>query len=148
MTDARVKAWTTRTGRKTASKTPKLCSLPPTTEAFKENVKRAHYQCAIWRRALQDPPNIDPTEYGWVKDKETRSLQPVTLPPSRQPAPDYILKLVCCSCASETPCHSKACGCVAANLACTTFCLCQGSAICNNEQTKVDDSDDDEETQD
>ena len=30
MTDARIKVWTARTGRKLASKLPKLCSLPPT----------------------------------------------------------------------------------------------------------------------
>ena len=29
------------------------------------------------------------------------------------PAPDYILKLVCCSCSSAQPCHSSRCGCVA-----------------------------------
>ena len=60
MTEARIKAWTTKTGRKTATKVPKLCSLPPTSEVFEENVKRPHFQCAIWRRALQEPPNVDP----------------------------------------------------------------------------------------
>ena len=29
------------------------------------------------------------------------------------PAPDYILKLVCCSCSSAQPCHSSRWGCVA-----------------------------------
>ena len=52
MTKARIKVWTARIGRKAASKVPKLCSLPPTTEAFQLNVRRAHFQCAIWRRAL------------------------------------------------------------------------------------------------
>ena len=56
MTEARIKAWTTKTGRKTATKVPKLCSLPPTSKVFEENVKIAHFQCAIWRRALQEPP--------------------------------------------------------------------------------------------
>ena len=134
MTEARIKVWTARTGRKQASKVPKLCSLPPTSEVFEQNVKRAHFQCAIWRKALQEPPNLDPAEYGWFKDEETKSLQPIMLPPSRPPAPEYILKLVCCSCASEKPCHSSRCGYVAANLACTTFCHCQGSSVCNNER--------------
>ena len=78
MTEARIKVWTARIGRKAASKVPKLCFLPPTTEAFQLNVRRAHFQCAIWRRALM----------------------PVMLPPTKLPAPDYILKLVCCSCSS------------------------------------------------
>lgn len=146
MTKARIKIWTTRTGKKTASKIPKLCSLPPTSEAFEQNVKRAHFQCAIWRKALQEPPNLDPTEYGWFKDEERKALQPVMLPPSRLSAPDYVLKLVCCSCASEKPCHSSRCGCVAANLACTTFCHCQGSSsVCNNEQTRATEESDEEE---
>ena len=129
MTEARIKVWTTKTVRKTETKVPKLCSLPPTSEVFEENVKRAHFQCATWRKALQESQNLDPTEYGWCKDEETKSLQPVTLPPSKLPAPDYIHKLVCCSCASERPCLSNKSGCVAAHLACTAFCHCQGSSI-------------------
>ncbi|KAL8583211.1 hypothetical protein ACOMHN_053724 [Nucella lapillus] len=135
MTGARVKVWMARTGKKTAAKMPKLCSLPSTSEAFRENVKRAHHQCAVWRSALQEPPNTDPTEYGWERNEETKSLQPVALPASQQLAPDYIMKVVRCSCSSETPCKTRACGCVSANLACTMFCQCQGSSLCNNEQT-------------
>ena len=41
MIDAEIKVWTTRTGRRTASKMPKLCLLSPTTEAFRENGKHA-----------------------------------------------------------------------------------------------------------
>ena len=105
MTEARIKVWTARIGRavrirrKAASKVPKLCSLPPTTEAFQINVRRAHFQCTIWRRALmQEPPNLDPSEYGWFKDEVTKSLQPVMLPPTKLLAPDYILRRECCSC--------------------------------------------------
>ena len=64
MTEARIKVWLSKTGRKSASKVPKLCSLPPTIEAFQENVKRAHFQCAIWKTALQEPTHLDPTQYG------------------------------------------------------------------------------------
>ena len=145
ITEARIKAWLTKTGRKSASKLPKLCSLPPTMEAFEENIKRAHFQCAIWRKALQEPPNLDPTEYGWSRDEDTKSLQPVMLPSSKSPAPDYVLKLVCCSYASESPCSSSRCGCVAANLACTVFCHCQGGSVCRNEQTRVVEESDDED---
>ena len=113
---------------------------------FYENIKRAHLQCAIWRTALQEPPSLEPTEYGWFRDEQTKSLQPVMLPSTRSPAPDYVLKLVCCSCASEHPCNSGRCGCVAANLACTVFCQCQGSSACENEQTRsVEESDEEED---
>ena len=68
------------------------------------------------------------------------------LPSYKSPAPDHILKLVCCSCALETPCCSSKCGCVAANLACTLFCHCRGSLDYRNEQTRaVNEESDDED---
>ena len=50
MSNARLTAWAAKTGKEQVS-TPTLCSLPPTTEAFVENVKRAHHQATIWRSA-------------------------------------------------------------------------------------------------
>jgi hypothetical protein len=47
------------------SKAPELKSLPPTTEAFEQNVQRAHIQTTIWKSANEsDPPQLDPAEYG------------------------------------------------------------------------------------
>ena len=43
----RYKVCVSRTGRKGASILPKLKSLPPTVEAFRENVERAHFQAYI-----------------------------------------------------------------------------------------------------
>lgn len=43
-----VLVWASKTGRASAV-APKLCSLPPTSEAFKENVRRAHHQAIVWR---------------------------------------------------------------------------------------------------
>ena len=97
---------------------------------------RAHYQCAIWKQAIEDPPDVDPCDYGWMKDQETKMLKPSYLPSSIQTAPDYVLKLVCCSCASENPCRSKSCGNNAAKLTCTVFGQCQVSVNCHNEETK------------
>ena len=148
MTDVRVKTWIKKTGRKTTAKVPKLSSLPPTSEAFRENVKRAHLQSALWKAALRDPPCVDPCDFGWEKVEETRTLQLIGLPASAQPAPDYIMKIVCCSCASDTPCKIRSCGCVAANLACTMFCKCEGSSFCHNEQTIEADCNEDTEPED
>ena len=90
----------------------KLPSLPPTNEAFNENVARAHLQVAIWRNALQpDPPAIDPTAYGWSLAEGSKTLNPTTLPSDTPLAPDDLLKLVRCSCSSETPCTTQRCGC-------------------------------------
>jgi len=51
LTEARQKMWVSKVGRSVAG-APKLATLPPTNEAFKENVARAHLQVAVWRNAL------------------------------------------------------------------------------------------------
>ena len=49
---------------KALSCAPKLCSLPPTSEAFRENVKRVNLQTCIWRHAVDtDPPSLDPVQF-------------------------------------------------------------------------------------
>ena len=64
MTECRVKIWRSKTGKSGASSL-KLCSIPPTTEAFTENVHRCHLQVAIWKAALlESPPEMDSTKYG------------------------------------------------------------------------------------
>ena len=61
---------------------PKLCAILPTTEAFQENVKRAHYQAIIWRSLdSDDVPDLHPENFGW-KDMSTKSLTPVAIPES------------------------------------------------------------------
>ena len=47
MTKARYTLWNKKVGNKTA---PQLKALPPTIEVLKENIKRAHYQAAIWKK--------------------------------------------------------------------------------------------------
>jgi len=59
VSNAPLTAWAAKTGKGQVS-TPRLCLLPPTTEAFVENVKRAHHQASIWRSAKEeDPPELD-----------------------------------------------------------------------------------------
>ena len=43
MSSIRYKVWVSHTGRKGASILPKLKSLPPTVEAFRENVKQGSF---------------------------------------------------------------------------------------------------------
>ncbi len=79
MTDCRLKLWKSKTSKAGASSI-KLCSLPPTTEAFTENVRRCHLQVAIWKAALDDaPPSMDPCENGWEFNHEN-ILIPHTVP--------------------------------------------------------------------
>lgn len=138
MSDVRYDVWLVKTGYKKIKKTPKLQSLPPTSESFSENVKRAHLQTCIWKSALDaDPPNLDPTLFGWLKDKTCKVLTPVTLPADKAPAPASVLQMICCGCSSDQPCATAKCGCYAAQLACTVFCNCFLSSNCQNRWTKV-----------
>ena len=136
MSSVRQKVWASRVG-KAPSCAPKLCSLPPTSEAFRENVKRAHLQTCTWTHAVDtDPPSLDPVQFGWTKDETSKTLVPVMLPKTVQLAPEDVLKLIKCSCESQSPCESLRCTCNKARLSCTIFCACQGAALCCNEQTK------------
>ena len=136
MSEARVSLWTTQIGKPGMTRVPKLASLPPTTEAFSENVKRAHLQTFIWKNALQlHPQELEVTDYGYMKDTSMKSLRPTTVPVDTPLAPSDILKMIRCTCASEMPCKSSRCGCNRAKLACTMFCSCHTSNACYNDQT-------------
>lgn len=151
MTECRQLLWAQKTGKSQSA--PKLCSLPPTTESFELNVKRAHHQVAQWYSAITGvPPGLSPTDYGWEKDCVNKSLIPRNLPDGVQYAPEHILKLVKCGCSSQQPCHTGRCSCMGHQLVCTIFCACgSGSTCCNpfKEKRSVssgdsDDSDDED----
>ena len=87
MSDARVKIWNCKI-KSSKHSLPPLKSLPPTTEAFSENTKRAHLQASIWRSAMDPrPPNLLPTDYGFENTSLQNILIPVGLPPSVLKAP-------------------------------------------------------------
>ena len=141
MTQGRVNQWKTKVGRGN-SNMPKLCSLPPTDAAFVENLKRAHLQICIWKHALDlNAPDLDPVQYGWKKDENTKSLVAVTVPSDTELAPSYIQELIKCSCSSDPPCVSANCGCNKAGLACSVFCTCKMTE-CYRTQTNADEEED------
>ena len=111
-----------------------LCSLPPTSEAFKENVARAQLQTPIWLHALDsDPPVLDSTSYRWSLEEGTTELSPTTVPTDTSLAPTGLLTLIRCSCQGEMPCSTKKCSYNSTGMACTQLCACQGGHICKNE---------------
>jgi len=124
LSEARLLVWTKK-NRKGVTSASKLCAIPPTTEAFQENVKRAHYQAIIWQSLdSDDVPDVHPENFGWKKNMSTKSLTPVAIPKSVPLAPDYILNLICCDCSSQNPC-SKRCSCKSAGYPkCSVFCAC------------------------
>ena len=90
MSNVRFDVWLTKTAKKNIRQTPKLQSLPLTS--FSENVKRAHLQRCIWKSAMDsDPPDLDPTNFSWIKDTNSKIFAPVTIPADKLPAPPIVL---------------------------------------------------------
>ena len=90
MSQTKLKVWLSKTGK--GSSTPTLCTLPPTTEAFKGNVKKAPHQALVWQsQEPQNPPELDSTEYGWVNDKVELVAK-------------MVLRLIKCGCHGTTLC--------------------------------------------
>lgn len=124
MSHTRLLVWGKKNGKGQMS-APNLAALPPTKEAFLENVKRAHFQSYLWRNLNSNlPPALNPEEFGWKKDTCNRTLIPIHLPENAKLVPDYILKMIRCGCKSETPCNSRKCSCKEHGLPCTMFCAC------------------------
>ena len=141
LTDARKRAWKSKVIRNN-SVAPKLESLPPTEEAFEENVKRAHLQASIWRNALREnPPSINVLDFGWEKDMSSSCLLPST-EKGVNLIPDCIAKIMKCGCTSEHSCKGSQCSCHKSGLSCSTFCVCEGGMKCCNpwSSSKSDDS--------
>ena len=139
--------WSTKMGRKSLTAASELKSLPPTTEAFEMNVRRAHIQTAIWKSAGEaDPPALDPTLFGWKREEASRSLVPMLLPPNVALASSYILEIIRCGCSSERPCFTAQCRYTSAKLPCTMFYTCRDDLACNNDAKKTVEATDDENT--
>ena len=130
MSDIRYKIWTTKFGN-TATSAPKIQALPPTTEAFVENVKRSHLQTGTWKAALSlHPPALHPMEYGYVRHEPSKTLLPTTVPDGVTLAPDEIMALIKCNCEGASACRNMRCSCSRSKLPCTLFCKCNGGDEC------------------
>ena len=107
MSEARNMSLAAKVGKGNTS-TPILNNLPPTTE----NVKRAQIQACVWKHALHSAaPLIDPLNNGFIRDTSTKSLLSRSLPEDIPLAPENILKLIRCSCETDTPCKTMRCRC-------------------------------------
>ena len=92
-TACRIKVWK----QKAAGTSVKLCTLPPTTEASTENIKRAHFQVAHMRTALSGTPlSLSANEFGWCTDSSMRGnlLVPRAVPPHTKVAPDEVQEMI------------------------------------------------------
>ena len=138
LSSARYEVWLSKTSKWKTTGAPKLKFLPSTSEAFEQNVRRAHYQVCIWNAALEkDPPDLPQTDFGWEKDEATKSLLLVTVVEGVALAPPDVLKLTRCGCATDQPCANARCTCATAQLSCTIFCEFRGIKECCNKWTKA-----------
>ena len=142
LTECRIRMWKSKMASNATA--PKLQALPPTSEAFLENIKRCHFQVSIWKSSLSGTPNaMDAVGYGWEKNN-SGYLAPTTVAHGVKIVPESILKLIKCGCQSLA-CSSSQCRCVGANLPCTIFCSCDAGDICNNPLTKRNYNSDEED---
>lgn len=95
-------------------------ALPPTKDALTEHFKRANYQAAIHRRALDPFINApSPDGFGWIVKDGDLIISWMT----KDPAPQQILGSLHCGCKTGT-CTGGRCSCHKADLACTDLCKC------------------------
>lgn len=121
-------------------KQAQLESLPPTKDALKYAILRAHYQAIIWKNDQMTHANISsPMEHGWCMSDGR--LEVVTT--TRPPASDSVIHLIKCGCAS-TNCVARQWKCRNAGLKCTDLCKCSGDE-CQHKgvDALIDDADSD-----
>ena len=132
VSELRYQVWCKKMGK---AKQLVLKNLPPTENAFIENVKRAHYCAALWKSACESyPVEVTLTDYGWIERDN------VLIPNIGEifVAPPEIVKMLSC--------RTGRCSCNRAKLSCTVFCSCKTK--CDNPNSApmsyYDEDDDDE----
>lgn len=59
--------WVEKRKANTMSSVSDLENFPPMIEAARLNIKRAHYQCSIWRNSMPNTTcTLDVEQYGWI----------------------------------------------------------------------------------
>ena len=94
-------------------------ALPPTSDAERFHIKRAHNQSMIWMQdnvTIQQLPLV--TDMGWAIVNDELAPQFMSLPPN----PKACGEIVSCSCL--TGYLSKRCSCKTINLSCTEAYVC------------------------
>ena len=85
--------------------------LPPCRNCLVKHAKRANYQVAIWKRCLQQDPQVQsPVGRGWKTEHEDGVAKLVVDWMDLKPAPEAILELLACNCTRK--CVSPNCVCI------------------------------------
>ena len=105
-------------------------ALPPTSDAIKFHIMRAHYQSLVWMQATKPHAILpSPATMGWREEDGQLVPQLISL----APIPESCADIVTCGCTKG--CKSQSCTCRKGKLTCTGACKCAGSDIsCMNRQ--------------
>jgi hypothetical protein len=96
-----------------------LEALPPTSDALRGHIERAHYQTLIWRQSDNPKPDVPPsTDFGWKVESGYLVAKLSTLPP----VPKACTDIVQCSCSKG--CTTLSCSCRKGKLNCAGACKC------------------------
>ncbi len=99
-------------------------NLPPTSDALKFHIQRAHYQASIWCQAFAGEMHLtDPTLFGWnlVDGKYKPILGSITAVPQK------CVELL--SCKYKMGCQTLLCKCRKNKLNCTQLCKCINNCV-------------------
>ncbi|KAL9977454.1 hypothetical protein ACROYT_G014858 [Oculina patagonica] len=95
--------------------------LPACRDCLVKQAKRANYQTAIWKKCLQQDPQVpSPVGRGWKIDNKDGVAKLVVDWMDVKPAPEAILELLACNCTRK--CVSPNCVCVTNGLRYTDMC--------------------------
>ena len=117
-------------------------ALPPTSDSFIQNLKRANYHIIVWWKSLvgnQDLP--EPQCSGWKEEDGVLCSILMTSDPTLE----SITELTACNC-KKSLCRST-CSCANNGLCCTEACFCMAEPgwCLNPRNTTYEDSDSEEE---
>lgn len=95
-------------------------TLPPTSDAAKFHILRAHYQASVWNQAHMSHPDLPPeTEMGWMNLDDQLVPQLLSLPP----IPKACKEITSCGCLKG--CLSQCCSCRKSGMQCMESCSCR-----------------------
>ena len=111
-----------------------LDSLPPTNDALRLHIRRANFQCMIWKKAKEPRPSLSsPEGNGWFYKEGV--LKPKLM--NQEEVSALCLQLAFCGCLSGNSCISRRCNCVRMSFGCSKGFKC-GDACRNTRKISLD----------
>ena len=115
-------------------KVKNLDSLPPTKDALHLHIRRANFQCMIWKKAKEPRPSLSsPEENGWFYEEGV--LKPKLM--NQEEVSASCLQLAFCGFSSRNSYINRRCTCVQMYLGCSKGCKC-GDACRNTRNISLD----------